>query len=480
LGDSSSLLSLSLDIAERIPDVSNRLYAFLRVSDAYFKAGREVQGAEVLKRTGDRIATLTDESRKIQLDIEIIRIALGNHETSFVAKLLPEVLARVLAIKDQAVRGAQLATLIQVCFINVQDASEILRQAVQNIYILDDPSLRVNLLTDLVVAYTRSGAGKRSVVLLQQAIPAASAIVNPFRKAEALSRIAYGFYVEGQTEDAAHYAHVALSTLQEQEILSLTLSDARSIQQVIVQLIQIGMIPDASALISYIPYLQERLISQAALVEGYFAINQAFQARLTVQRILNSLDQNNENTTEKNNAIILKIQYLARFAMMALEKNQGYANAWLDESLRLLKTVPSESVPDGLKAELYRDCILFDRAKAGQSVLLSIRDGYVEANALIELSMNNALNQEVAKDVARQALAKARNAGYLTESLMARAVVQVAKAGYLQDLASVMQSVNDPYVCAMSLIDLSDVFPPDVEMPPSAAKMRVQLSQKWK
>jgi len=445
--DRATMLALALDVSTRIPDSTNRFFVYTKIMDSYLALENKSEGLELLRRARIIANESRDSDTRIQMLLEICRIALKHQEAAVVIQDLAAVLESIIILKDKALKGSELSSLIQVCFLDVPATSLVLKKAIQQVYVLDDPWLRVYLLSDLSVFYTRSNTGKRSSVLLQQAIPAGSSISNPFLKAEAYSRIAVGFKDEFDLENAARYSKLAIELLQEQEIISLTLSDAGSIKETISRLVDTGFIREASAFVNLIPYAQERLLGQYTIVDGYIKTRQLFLARLAAQRLLNSLDASTDTAQ--------RVRYLARIAVSLYREGFPEAGAYRLEAMQLLFGAHAGNISDAVRSDV---ALLFGSAGwivESADVIASIRDAGTLAMLLVDTILDGSSDRGKKTTQLQRVRSLAENAGYMRETILAKAALAAVRDALFADAVGDLLRLNDPYVLASMLVEMA-------------------------
>lgn len=277
--------------ARAVGDRYVRASLYGRLAQLWSIRNNDDNARRVLALWAGQNASLPKGRDRYQLDLELARSALKCGYEDVALSYMGEVLTYILSEKDIQVRSTDLAGFIQVCFLDTQATEPLLRRAVQQIYILDDLWLRVYLLAELS-GYYESTEGKRAGNFLQQAVPAALGIDNPFLKAEAFALLAEGLKREGLDDDAQDQVLRSIETITDQEILSLSREDSESLTRTMQILIKLNRQNEVASFIDLIPSGPSRAIVFDALARAYLRSGQIFPWRLSVQRMISTLGAN--------------------------------------------------------------------------------------------------------------------------------------------------------------------------------------------
>lgn len=264
---------------------------FARQAQAWSVRGKTVEVGRLLALWAVRNDELGTSRERLQLDLELARSALEAREVNFALGLLNAILPEILKEKNTSLRSTDLVGFIQVCFMDTVSTALPLRRAIQQIYIIDDLWLRVYLLTELA-GYYESNEGKRAGNFLQQAVPAALGIDNPFLKAEAFAILADGLTRESLLPDANDQIGRSIETILDQEILSLSREDGESLTRTLQVLVRLGRHNEVAGFTDLVPDGQSRAAVFESLARAYLLSGQVFPWRLAVQRMISTLGTN--------------------------------------------------------------------------------------------------------------------------------------------------------------------------------------------
>jgi hypothetical protein len=453
LGDASSVLSLAALNAEYIKDIYSRDFLYSRLAEEYLRNGQNQLAREVLRR-GTKIAlSVASPEIRQQLLVELAKYYIRANDLRTATSLLGQALDLILSIDSEAQRGPSLQALIEVCFTIPESASEVLRTAIDYIYVLEDPVMRVQLLTDLGKKYQEINVRNRTNALVQQAIAAAVTISNPWSKAEAFSRIARRFKDEENEAEFTAYSTQAVTELNSVDIVAMSLGDAQSLLQTLNNLGESGYDREVSSIASRIPYIQIRIGALLALVERYLRQKSALQARLVVQRISKDVEGNADQD--------LIISTLVRLA--EVYQNSGSpsdALTYIDATNSYLKTAATANT----SPYIARIAILYlsmNRAEDALEMVDQIGDAYIASQTLSKIVGSAVISSKEAE--ARKLVDRAENlasqATYLRESALGAVALASFKLRFNEQALRILNQLQDPYIVGSVLVDANASHP---------------------
>jgi hypothetical protein len=417
---------------------------------------------------------------RYQLQIEIARLLINLGDTTSARPLLQEALDQTLTLTNEDLRGAALESIIERSF-QVQDSfSDILRTAVDYIYVLQDPIKRVSHLVELGKKYQALNVRNRTDNLIQEAIAAAASITNTWAKARAFVLIARRFSAQGDSASTNLYITQALEIINSVEVLAISDDDAAILLDLIVNLADAGRLREAGASVSILPNDLFRNNAQLAIIER--AINQKadLQARLLLQRLLNQLYQR-----DPDNKLEISLSSLLRLA----DIYQAVGNT--AESIRYAHSaMPYLSSPNIINISAYRSRLalilarngLLEEAIAGAGL---IPDAWIGSQTLRQLAeilyqrkdiqTKNRANSIRALLIEAEQLAG--QATYLRESAFADVAATSFRTGDDIRAIRILQDITDPYLLGKTLADAASARPAGSQLSPEA-RLKVELL--WK
>jgi len=261
-------LSVALVATEQVQDVHSRIFAYTEIARAFLVHGDNTSADRLLQR----ILTLVDENDLSQDRADIESVVAGIYvkggETTRAIELLRDALARSANISNDANRAIVLQKIIAACFAAGPSAYDLLRQTIQEVYIIQDLWVRTSVLIDTARRYEEAGTLQSVDVLLQQAIPAAGSIESPWLKALALSDIAVRFTVLGNDDSARYFAGRAFDQITSVTVIRRSEADAARLLQVAQNLTRLGEIDNAIQVLRTIryPYLRAEGLAEVSSI----------------------------------------------------------------------------------------------------------------------------------------------------------------------------------------------------------------------
>ncbi|MFP4638587.1 MAG: hypothetical protein ACLFM6_09120 [Spirochaetaceae bacterium] len=202
LDDRDSGLAYAVRFASEIPDRGARAEHFLEIAERYDDIGTGSQ-ANALRSFAEELVRLPDEDAAVSpAAVELARRHLAAGRTAQAAELLDIAVSRVRALPDRAERARVLREVIDLCFEEGDELFDVLRRAVEAVLVIDDLSTRVDILTDASLRYQAEGVRQPANVLIQQAIPAAGNITEPWARAAAFAAVAAAYRGMGEEDRA--------------------------------------------------------------------------------------------------------------------------------------------------------------------------------------------------------------------------------------------------------------------------------------
>ena len=137
-------------------------------------------------------------------------------------ELMVPVLDNIDSIEDESVRGDLLRRIISLCFSGDDSFSDLIRPAVEAVYVIETLEVRINVLLHISELYSGIGGQDNTFIILQQILAAAGSLNDYWQKAETYAKVAYFFYALDRDSDAERFA---VRTLKEVTSIMGTAND---------------------------------------------------------------------------------------------------------------------------------------------------------------------------------------------------------------------------------------------------------------
>ncbi|TVR02617.1 MAG: hypothetical protein EA403_08615 [Spirochaetaceae bacterium] len=183
-------IGLAARLFDRVGDLTERIELANEAADAARSSGASDDAGLLLDYARTLIPFAPAHPRTV--------VAAANTAVQFAAvgrtvdavQVLEGEFARLAEIPNATDRGAALEAIINVSFLVGDESFDLLTRAVQSIFVMEDLSTRVRLLTETAVLYYRAGNRGTANSLMQQAIPAAGSLADPWQRAAAIGSLA--------------------------------------------------------------------------------------------------------------------------------------------------------------------------------------------------------------------------------------------------------------------------------------------------
>jgi tetratricopeptide (TPR) repeat protein len=443
LADGDIALGIIALVNEYVGDPYSRSFLYSRLADEYQKRGQTRQAIIAIRRAERVSRSDAARGQRHQLLVELAGYYIAYGQNDKAHQLLREALDKVLTIEKEAERGQALENIILLCF-KVSDVfNDILRVAIDNVYALYDPELRVSLLSELGQKYQESNSGNRATVFIQQSLASAASIANPWSRSLAYARIGSRYIHEDNNEAGQGYLEQAVREADGVDILSLGSVDAQNILNTVIILAENGRYSDATTILNRFPSAGQRANAMLAVAERYLKQKSQLPARLLVQRLLNQLAQDDPESRQE-----LSLATLVRLAEI-------YADAGLNaESARYIQAaLAGLGSPQIANVSEYRARLALAMAKIKQlnnamaSVNL-ITDDYIASQTLRQIADSFGLPK-----LLLAAETQARQATYLRESAMSAVAVSWWHAGDYRRALKIFAEIKDAYTLTSALLE---------------------------
>lgn len=443
--------------AEAIQDVFSRLFVYTTIADGYTRAERFDDAVVVLNRALRYIPQTPLDSQRAEVLSEIARQFVRADNVDAARVQLTRALSIAQEIDEERRRGLVLQTIVDVCFEGGEAFFDILREAIEAVYIIEDVSVRSGVLIEAARQYQETGIGQSVEALVQQSIPAASSIENPWLKAERYTEIALRYFVAQEREQAEEFASRAVEEIESVTVVSRTFDDTIRLLTVSRNLARIGRFDDAIAvaLTIELPHLRARAFVQIADLYARAGATQAARA------LLDSAVQAIEVELETFQLAESYAEIAAEYARLN-DRTLSLLNA--DFALELAPEIEDpyqRSAVIERVVDVYLSVEDFDRAR---EALALVDDPYIQASVMVDTAA--ALVQGNQADVARVILDLAEDtagrATYLRDELYRNLALAYLELDDVERSLMMAAEIEDGYAVALALAQIGQsVLTPD-------------------
>lgn len=449
LSDPDTTLARAMVAAESIDDVFSRLFVYTTIADGYIRADRTADARVVLERALRFVPQTPPDSERAEVLAEIARQLIRADDVDAGVVQLRRSLEIARNIEEEWRRGLVLQTIVDVCFEGGERTFDVLRDAIEAVYIIEDVSVRSGVLIEAARQYQETGIGQSVETLVQQSIPAASSIENPWLKAERYTEIALRYFVAQERNQAARFADRAMEEIESVTVVSRIFDDTVRLLTVSRNLARLGRFADAVAVASTIelPHLQARALVQIADVYSRAGATEA--ARALLDMAVRTIE------TEIETFLLAE-----SYAEIAAE----YARLG-DETLSLLNADYALELAPEIEDPYQRSAVIervidvylnvddYDRAR---EALALVDDPYIQATVMVDTATALAQRGDVDTAGAILDLAEdtASRATYLRDELYRNLAIAYLEVEDSERSLQMAAEIEDGYALALALAQI--------------------------
>ena len=447
-GDPDSALAYSLQTAAVVPDVFSRSLLYSRIADAYIDVGLILPATSVLERAV-RLADTEDTGAaraEIFAQLAFPFIRLGRIER---ARTL---LTRALTESDGAsetIRTIVLQEVINASFIAGEELFDVLVQAVDQVYILQDLPSRVSLLTDVARQYQESGLGQQVNTLVQQALSAVGGIRNPWQRAQGYAAVARRFFVAGNEAQAEVFVGRSLREISNVRVLTRTPGDAAILLQVAADLAGMGRFAEAEEVIETIEFPGIYARGLAELGSRLLEAGEPAEAERVFDTAINVIAFDG---TEAQLADV--ITDVAERLFNAGQNATAEQNA--EVALLVVLDVEDEFTRSDVLRRLGRLFVRAGRVDLALEAAGALPDPAQEARLLVAIALES-LNREdtdTAFAIAEQASEAASGAFFQVDEVTGELVELLSRLGQYEDAILQLERMTSPLAFGQALVEI--------------------------
>jgi tetratricopeptide (TPR) repeat protein len=459
------LIEYAFDLLPEIDDRDSRLFILTNAAASLVSRDDPVLADAILDVAADFVSGEYEGGRLIEALIELSRAYTDAGSIIRSVDLLETALDLSLDQDDSQRKGELVQEIIVACFSIGADALELLRRAVQQIYIIEDYELRANLLLDTARRYQETGESQRSQTLLQQAIPAAGSISPGLARARAYSLLGLRLEAAGEDRLSEIYSGKAVDELagfSDSGPVAAIPSETRDRQlsEILINLARTGRASDALLYNALIGNPRLRLGALVETARGFYGAGAFLQADLVFERIFTAL--------ERDSAPDLVISILLGISQIYLDFDDPFsAQVYVNATESYFPLVEDPLQADSL---LLEAALLYGRLEdyaAAEALSRRISDTYFTSLAFSGLAGIIIGDGEagIASEDGLEGAAASRariflteaaelplESGYLADSIYGDIALLFMRLGRLEDALAEVSRIETAYPAALALV----------------------------
>ncbi len=451
VADESTFLGLAVAEAGELEDPIERASLYGRIAEGYRELGDEPSlqslAATALRLT--RSVGATEQSIRVRLDLAPLLASVGDDTAALEA--LESALAFVSEEPAGRVQASLLPEVVDSALRSDEAARPILRRAVDEVYVIEQPDLRAQALIRIAELYQAGDATLPVTGLIQQSIPAVRSVDDPYRRAALFARLAV---LAAQTNEVALSDRLAGNAKAQIDAAGAPGDDAEVdlLLLVVARLAEFGALEDAIELVD----LFTRSADTARALVSVAAFAPSPSAR---RRYLTRAGELAGDVDDPGRFVGAQI---AVGSALVDAGNPASALPYAERALDSLVEAPSvyEGVePAGRLAELF---VRLDRLQAARSLLLQAPDAYVRGGVAVRAAEQLIADGRLgfADDFLTVALVASDEASYLADGLRQEIVRGFARTGSIRLAIRTVERMDDELLRARAVAELAVLAEP--------------------
>jgi len=449
--DDTTFLGLATSEASTLDDGLARAELYARIASGYRELGDE-QSMVSLATASLRLARdagPTEESIRVRLSLAPLLAAAGDDAAALAA--LESGLSYVSSTTDSRQVSAVLLLVAQSALQSDEPARPILRRAIDEIYVIEDPEQRAETLIRIAELYQSGGPSLSVTGLIQQAIPAIRAIRAPYRRSGLFARLADLAFASNELRLGNRLIDIVLSEFRQIDAPSGD-REAEHLLSVIDLLARLERIDDATLLLDLFasPYFHSRGLIVIADSIGTRAgrldrLREAAQRTAEIQEPERLVDAN----------LRLARGYLDAASPRAARPYADAAAGGVIANPSLYSRVELAS----RTAEIY---VMLDEMQLVRELLLNAPDEYIRGSVAVRAA-NRLIDDGrlgLADDFLTIALIASDEATYLADGLRQQIVTGFARTGSIRLAIRTIERIDDELLRARSVAELAVLAEP--------------------
>jgi hypothetical protein len=446
VADPSTFLGLAVAEATELDGPLERASLYGRIAHGYRELGDE-PSMQSLARSAlglTRSVGATEQSIRTRLELAPLLAAAGNDTEALDA--LESALAFAAGAPDGRVRASLLPLVANSALRSDEAARPILRRAVDEVYVVEEPRRRAEALIRIAELYQAGDATLSVTGLIQQAIPAVRSVDDPYRRAALFARLAV---LAGQTNEKRLARRLAGNVIAQVDEAGAPDDEAEAdlLLLVVARLAAFGALEDAAGLVELFSRPADVAFALASLVP--YAPSASVQAGY-LRRAGEQAGRVEDTAFFIEAQIVVGIAYLEAGNAAAALPYAARARASLVEAPAVYERIELA----GRLAELY---VRLDRLQAARSLLLQAPDEFVRGAVAVRAAERLIVDGRLglADDFLTAALVASDEAPYLADGLRQDIVAGFAQTGSIRLAIRTIERMDDELLRARAVTELA-------------------------
>lgn len=449
--DESTFLGLAVAEAAELEDPLERAALYGRIAEGYRELGDE-PSMQSLARTAlelTRTVGATEQSIRTRLDLAPLLAAAGNDTEALEA--LESALAFAASAPDGRVRASLLPLVVNGALRSDEAARPILRRAVDEVYVVEDPGRRAEALIRIAELYQADDTSLSVTGLLQQSIPAVRSVEDPYRRGALFARLAV---LAGQTNETSLARRLVGNTTAQIDEAGAPDDEAEAdlLLVIVARLAEFGAIEDALGLVE--------LFSRPSDVA--FALTSLVPHAPSAAARLGYLQRAGEQASRVEDTALFIEAQIAVGGAHAEAGDAAAALPYAERALESLVEAPAVYERIELAARLAELYVRVDRLPAVRSLLLQAPDEFVRGAVAVRAADRLIVDSRLglADDFLTVALVASDEAPYLADGLRQDIVRGFAQTGSIRLAIRTIERMEDELLRARAVAELAVVAEP--------------------
>lgn len=449
-------LPYAVAAADAVEEPFSQAFVYTSIAEAYIDSGLLDEAALVLGRAFSRVSALPEQPGRTEVLVELATGYFRAGRADMAAPILEDALAAAQEIDDDFSRGLLIQGIIEAAFVGGDAAADVLRDAVLSVYVIQDLWTRVSILVDVARRYQESGLGFGVSNLLQQALPAATGLENPWQKAAAFSEIAGRYAGADEREQALQQARRAVREINSVTVVTRTEEDARHLLTVGDNLAALGLFDEAVSVVQTIEFPYLRAQGLAEIGRRQIEVDLPSSGNLLLAAATNLLAREPSLYRRALGQADLGVDYLeAGNRQLALVNATG--------ALELASQIEDQYERSEVLTQVARVYIRIGDTPTAVSVMGRIEDGYIRSSSLASIAQSltaDGGDREVTLALYEAGFRSAAQAEYLQDGLYATIAQGFASADAPARAVEAATRIRDLYSLSVALAGIGRYVSP--------------------
>ncbi len=467
-------LPYAVAAADAVGDPFSQAFVYTSIAEAYIESGLPEQAALVLRRAFSRVSALPNQPGRTEVLVELATGYFRADRADMAVPILENALAAAQGIDDDFSRGLLIQGIIEAAFLGGDAAADVLRDAVLSVYVIQDLWTRVSILVDVARRYQESGLGRGVSNLLQQALPAATGLENPWQKAAAFSEIAGRYAGAGERDQALQQARRAVREINSVTVVTRTEEDARHLLTVGNNLVALGLFDEAVSVVQTIEFPYLRAGGLAEIGRRQIEADLLSSGNLLLAAATNLLVREPSLYRRALGQADLSVDYLE-------VGNRQLALVNATSALELASQIEDQYERSEVLTQVARVYIRIGDTPTAVSVMGGIEDGYIRSSSLASIAQSLTSEVEyhnIAPTLYEAGLRSADQAEYLQDGLYATIAEGFASAAAPARAVEAATRIRDLYSLSVALAGIGRYVPPGTAIE-AFRRLEEALSSAW-